>query len=86
MIHIKINYNNEFTVPLCLNAGNDCDIADVRANENGDLIITLSNGSSHNLGQLIGEDGFIYRPNVERDEHDVFTFTLIHDAENDMNA
>ena len=63
MIRIRINYNNEFIVPLYLN--ND-----------GDLIVVLNDGSSHNLGQLIGKSGIIYKPHIEKDEHNVFTFTI----------
>lgn len=76
MIRIKINYNNEFTIPLYLNAGSSCEVTDVTANDNGDLIIMLNDGSSHNLGQLIGKSGIIYKPHIEKDEHNVFTFTI----------
>ena len=80
MVHIKINYNNELIVPLCLDTGNNLDITDVRASEDGDLIVTLSNGVAHNLGQLIGKDGFIYNPHIEKDEHNVFTFTITNES------
>ncbi len=78
MIHIKINYNNEITVPLCLNAGGVCndDVSDIKINESGNLIVTLNDGNTYNLGQLIGESGIIYKPNIEKDERDVFTFAI----------
>ena len=86
MIHIKINYNNEITVPLCLNAGNLCndDVANMKISEDGDLIVTLNSGGTYNLGQLIGESGIIYTPHTERDEFNVFTFTITR--ENDVDA
>lgn len=86
MIHIKINYNNEITVPLCLNAGGFCndDVADMKINEDGDLIVTLNSGDSYNLARLIGESGIIYKPHIEKDEFDVFTFTI--SQENDVDA
>ena len=69
MIHIKINYNNEFIIPLYLNADSGCEVIDVTANNDGDLIVVLNDGSSHNLG-------IIYKPHIEKDEHNVFTFTI----------
>ena len=36
----------------------------------------LFRSSSHNLGQLIGKSGIIYKPHIEKDEHNVFTFTI----------
>ena len=74
MIRVKINYNNELTIPLYLNADSGCEVIDVTANDAGDLIIVLNDGSSHNLGQLIGKSGIIYKPHIEKDEHNVFTF------------
>ena len=81
MIHYKINYNNELVLPLCLNVGDDSDVADMQVNDNGDLIVVLSNGRAHNLGQIIGKDGMIYKPHIEKDEHNVFTFTIMNEPE-----
>lgn len=85
MIHIRVNYNNEITVPLCLNISEGCDATDVQADENGDLIITLNNGRTHNLGQIIGKGGMIYKPHIEKDEHNVFTLTIMNEPV-DMGA
>lgn len=78
MIHIKINYNNEITVPLCLNADGVCDddVDNMKVNVDGDIIVTLNNGATYNLGQIIGESGIIYKPHIENDERNVFTFTI----------
>ena len=76
MIRIRINYNNEFIVPLYLNADSSCEVIDATANNDGDLIVVLNDGSSHNLGQLIGKSGIIYKPHIKKDEHNVFTFTV----------
>lgn len=78
MIHIKVNYNNEITIPLCLNSGNLCDddVAAMEINETGDLVVTLKDGNTYNLGHLIGESEIIYKPRIERDKFNVFTFTL----------
>lgn len=88
MIHIKINYNNVITVPLCLNAGGVCndDVADVKINEDGNLIVTLNDGCTYNLGQIIGESGIIYSPHIEKDEHNVFTFTIDGESLDDKPA
>ena len=76
MIRIKINYNNELIVPLYLNTDSSREVIDAMANNDGDLIIVLNDGSSHNLGQLVGKSGIIYKPHIEKDEHNVFTFTI----------
>ena len=88
MVYIKINYNNELIVPLCLDTGRDCDIADARADDNGNLIIALEDGKVHNLGQLIGKDGIIYNPHIEKDEdkgYNVFTFTIVNEPDAEVS-
>lgn len=76
MVRFRINYNNELIVPLFLNTGNDCDVTDMQFNDDCEFIVTLSDGGTRNLGQIIGEDGTIYKPYVEKDEQNVFTFHL----------
>lgn len=88
MVYIKINYNNELIVPLCLNTGRDCNITDVRTDDNGNLIVTLEGGEVHNLGQLIGKDGIIYNPHIEKDDsngYNVFTFTIVNEPDEEVS-
>lgn len=49
-------------------------VVDCEINEAGELIAVFSDGSTKNLGKVVGEDGAVYVPHV--DEHNVLSFTV----------
>lgn len=49
-------------------------VVDFRIDNNGDLLVTFANGTSKNLGRVVGENGAVYVPYI--DEHNVLSFTL----------
>lgn len=49
-------------------------IEDVTIDDNGELILTFNDGTSVNLGVVVGSDGKVYVPHI--DEHKVMTWTI----------
>lgn len=49
-------------------------VVDCEINDAGELIATFTDGTTKNLGKVVGEDGGVYVPHI--DEHNVLTFTL----------
>ena len=49
-------------------------IVSAEINEDGELVITYNDGTSDNLGVVVGEDGKVYVPHI--DEHKVITWTI----------
>jgi len=49
-------------------------IEDAEINEDGELVLTFSNGTIRNLGNVVGKDGIVYAPHI--DAHKVLTFTI----------
>ena len=57
------------------NGGEDgVGITNVEISENGELIITFTNGTIKNLGNVVGADGAVYVPHVSANK--VLTFTV----------
>ena len=82
MVYMKFNYNDEFVFPVYIPVDNDCDVTSMVVNKDGDVIVALSNGTEHNLGEFASEDGILYVSHIDRDEHGVFTFTISSKQEN----
>lgn len=60
--------------PVVIKAAEGKLIEDVTINDNGELIITFNDGTSVNLGVVVGSDGKVYVPHI--DEHKVMTWTI----------
>lgn len=53
-------------------------VQDVEINENGELIVLFSDGTTENLGNAVASDGAVYVPHV--DEHKVLSWTIENSA------
>lgn len=53
-------------------------VVNFEINEAGELIATYTDGSTKNLGKVVGDDGKVYVPHI--DEHKVMTFTIEDEA------
>lgn len=53
---------------------NSSAITNIEINELGELVVTLEDESTRNLGRVVGKDGAVYVPHV--DVHKVLTFTV----------
>lgn len=60
--------------PIFVRTDSATSIANMAINEDGDLIATLDDETTQNLGRVVGKDGSVYVPHV--DAHKVLTFTL----------
>lgn len=49
-------------------------VIDCEINESGELIATFTDGTTKNLGKVVGDNGAVYVPHI--DEHNVLTFTI----------
>ena len=54
-------------------------IASLDINDNGELVIVLTDGRVRNLGKIVGADGAVYVPHI--DDQKVLSFTIEKNAE-----
>lgn len=53
-------------------------ISNTEINEDGELVITYNDGTSQNVGKVVGSDGKVYVPHM--DEHHIITWTIEDEA------
>ena len=49
-------------------------VVDAKLAEDGDMILTLSDGTQKNIGNVVGEDGAVYVPHIS--DQKVLSFTV----------
>lgn len=64
--------------PVFVRAGDSRCISNMEINELGELTVTFDNGSTQNLGVVVGRDGAVYVPHI--DGRKILTFTIEPEA------